>query len=468
MNSTEEERVKATSRDLSMREAYIVVSSDTHAAPRDLDAFVSYVDPKHREAIQAAGKMGEESDEGAMTFGGSDPGQVHDDDPVRLYAKRKLATFGVDIVRTEGWLQHFNVDEVIPDDGDGRRLAVLEEQGIHAEVTYPGPHLAGALSPLMFAGMETGEDLELTWAAISAYNRWLADFCNAAPGRRAGCIVIDLHDMDRAIEEIEWARRAGLFGGIILPGMSLTNGLPGYSADYYEPFWSACEDNNMVINLHPGFSGMPTDADLFDEKRGGFITLYEVFLCARRPIWFMILGGVFDRHPRLRVVVSESTVHWVPALIRDLDMHFDKHGYAPVRAYLQRRPREYFDEHIRFGGSLMHPDEVAMRHDIGVDKVMWGTDYPHLESAFPFHRTVVRHLLGGAPEGDLRRILGHNALEVWDFDREQLQQVADRCGPSVEDLSRPVEINELPDCFSWSMPGKAPLLAGSRTRSDCS
>ena len=101
---------------------------------------------------------------------------------MRATAARRLAGMGVDIEAAEGWLAHYGTDWVVPGDGDGRRLAVLEEQGIHAEVTLPGPILAGGLSPAMYLGAATDKGLEVVWPALHGYVRWLADFCAAAPG----------------------------------------------------------------------------------------------------------------------------------------------------------------------------------------------------------------------------------------------------------------------------------------------
>ena len=131
---------------------YVVVSADTHASPDSLDHFLSYVDPAHREAVAAFGDM---SNLAISMFGGFDPGEVDESDPVRATAARRLAGMGVDIAAAEGWLAHYGTDWVVPGDGDGRRLAVLEEQGIHAEVTLPGPILAGGLSPAMYLGAAT-------------------------------------------------------------------------------------------------------------------------------------------------------------------------------------------------------------------------------------------------------------------------------------------------------------------------
>ena len=155
-----------------------------------------------------------------------------------------------------------------------------------------------------------------------------------------------------------------------------------------------------------------------------------MFVFTRRPLWFLLFGGVFDRHPTLKVVVTENGAQWLPSLIRDMEAFFDTHGGAPVRSYLKMRPAEYFDRHVFLGGSLMKRSEAEMRHEIGIDRLMWGADYPHLEGAAPVHRQILRWVFGGLPEEDVRRILGRNAIRVFGLRRgDQLQEVADRVGP---------------------------------------
>jgi predicted TIM-barrel fold metal-dependent hydrolase len=436
---------------------YVVVSADTHAAPNDLEEFVSYADPEYRDAIRAGGDL---SSTAISMFGGTDPGELDEADAVRAIAARRLAGMSVDTDAASDWLDHYSVDWVFPGDADGRRLAVLEDQGIHAEVVYPGPLLAGTTASAMFAGSSRPDGLELVWPATHAYNRWLADFCAAAPGRRAGTLPMDLHDMDRAVAEIKWAREAGLFGGVMLPAMSLTNGLRGYTDEYYDPFWSACEEHDMVINMHTGASGMPTDTrQLYDKKHSGTLGLYEVFVFTRRPLWFMIFGGVFDRHPNLKVVVSENGVQWLPSLVRDMESFLDTHGGAPIRATLKQRPRDYVEQHVWLGGSLMKRYEAEMRDELGVDHLMWGADYPHLEGAVPIHREVLQYVFGGLPEEDIRRILGQNAIDLWGFDAAQLQTVADRTGPAVADLATPLALSDTPKTFSWSLAHPVPIAS---------
>jgi predicted TIM-barrel fold metal-dependent hydrolase len=436
---------------------YVVVSADAHAAPDDLDGFLSYVDPAHRDAVAAFGDL---SSTAMSMLGGTDPGPIEDPDPVRATAARRLAGMGVDINAAADWLANYSEDWVFAGDADGKRLAVLEEQGIQAEVSYPGPILTGGISPAMYLGSATADGLEVVWPALHGYNRWLADFCNAAKGRRAGVMPTDLHDLDRAIEELAWARDNGIFGGVMMPAMSVRAKLPGYADDYYDRFWSACEDLGIVLNFHTGASGMATDSKyLYDDAHGGMLGLYEVFVFTRRPLWFMIFGGVFDRHPNLKVVMAENGVQWLPSLVRDMESFFDTHGGAPVRSYLKLRPSEYVERHVHLAGSLMKRYEAEMRHEVGVDRLMWGADYPHLEGAVPVHREVVRHVFGGMPEPDVRAMLGGNAMNLWDFDRAALRAAADRNGLTVEEVATPVGLDDFPETFSWSLARPVPLSA---------
>src|SRR5450631_403384 len=117
--------------DLRTGRPYVVVSADAHAAPDTLDQYLSYVDPAHRDAVAAFGDL---SAVAIPMFGGVDPGEIDDTDAVRAVATRRLAGMGVDTEAAGEWLANYGEDWVYPSDADGRRLAYLEEQGIHAEV----------------------------------------------------------------------------------------------------------------------------------------------------------------------------------------------------------------------------------------------------------------------------------------------------------------------------------------------
>ena len=228
----------------------------------------------------------------------------------------------------------------------------------------------------------------------------------------------------------------------------------------------------MVVNLHTGASGSATDAkQLYDAEHGGLLGLYEVFVFTRRPLWFMIFGGVFDRHPDLKVVVTENGVQWLPSLVRDMESFFDTHGGAPVRSYLAMRPSEYFERHVFLGGSLMKRYEAEMRDEIGVDRLMWGADYPHLEGAAPVHRLRpaprVRRDARGRPAPHPRR---HNAVGSLGLRRAPSSRRSPTgSGPTVADLATTVSWTRSPRPSAGAWPDRCrsvprPVRRPSRRR----
>src|SRR3954452_8432704 len=135
------------------------------------------------------------------------------------------------------------------------RLRELEDDGVVAEVLYPNTIPPFFPSGNLLARPPAEDEYELRWAGLQAHNRWMVDFCNDAPGRRAGMAQIFLNDIPAAVDEIRWAREQNLFGGILLPGVPPESGLPPLIAPDYEPIWQVCEELEMPINNHSGQSG---------------------------------------------------------------------------------------------------------------------------------------------------------------------------------------------------------------------
>ncbi len=176
-----------------------------------------------------------------------------------------------------------------------RRLAELEADGIVAEVLFPNtvPPFYPRPSLVMQPPGDVG-DLERRWAGLRAHNRWLADFCGRAPGRRAGIAQIMLHDVGAAVAEIRWAKEAGLTGGVLLPGAPPGSSLPPLYGPEYEPIWSVCEELAMPVNHHSG-SALPM---LGDYPTAPAIFLLEVTWWAHRALWHLIFSGALGAPSR--------------------------------------------------------------------------------------------------------------------------------------------------------------------------
>ncbi len=348
-------------------------------------------------------------------------------------------------------------EDLMGDDGrcnwdSDRRLKDLEADGIVAEVIYPNtipPFYPEHSLKVQMPGATEG-DLELRWAGLRAHNRWLADFCAAAPGRRAGIAQIMLHDIDAAVAEIEWAAEAGMGGGILLPGAPPGSGLePLYSAAY-EPVWSACEAAGLPVNHHSG-SAVPAMGDQPIEQ---VVFMLEVTWWAHRALWHLIFSGVMERHPDLQFVFTEQGTAWLPETLGTLDFFWGRMQSAvgsqeyewghPVVADLSLRPSEYWARQCQVGSSFMRPAEAALRHAVGLDKVMWGSDYPHKEASFPYSREALRLSFAGVDPGEVQQMVGANAARVYGFDLDALAPLAAGIGPTHAEIAEPLALGDIP------------------------
>jgi len=334
-----------------------------------------------------------------------------------------------------------------------RRLKELEADGIVAEVIFPNtvPPFFPKVSladqpPAMSAG-----DVEARWAGLQAHNRWLADFCNDAPGRRAGIAQIMLHDIDAAVAEIMWAKENGLTGGVLLPGAPPGSGLPPlFDPSYYEPLWAICADLDMPVNHHSG-SAAPNTGDQPEDQ---VILILEVTWWAHRAFTHLVVSGAFERHPNLHLVLTEQGTAWIPEELMRLDYFFDRFRNAtgsqevewglPVVERMSLKPSEYFARQVSVGSSFIRPDEVKIRHAVGIDKIMWGSDYPHKEGSMPFTLEALRASFAGIDHGEVQTMLADNAAAVYGFDLDALRPLGEQIGPLKAEVDVPLAPQSLP------------------------
>jgi hypothetical protein len=116
---------------------------------------------------------------------------------------------------------------------------------------------------------------------------------------------------------------------------------------------------------------------------------------------------------------------------------------AEAVAGLSKKPSEYFAQNC-YVGTFLSDADITERHSIGIDRIMWGADYPHHEGTCPLTKKAMRHNFAGMPEHEVRQLLGENAAECYGFDLDSLQDVADRIGPTVDELNVPLEASEFP------------------------
>jgi predicted TIM-barrel fold metal-dependent hydrolase len=319
-----------------------------------------------------------------------------------------------------------------------RRLADLESQGVVAEVLFPN---GIPFQREQFVDAGTAATPELTRAGMAAYNRWLADFCAQAPERFAGQALVLFDDVEQAVRDIYWASEHGL-RGVMMPGL-----YPGgtYFFDpVLDPVWAAIQETGLPVSQHGG-AGAPVYTP---PGLAAILTLaYEQAFFAGRSLWQMIVGGVFDRFPGLRVVFVETQAHWIGPVLRDFDKRVTMgDDWMQFAAFLKRErqfsrlPSEYWATNCYCGISPFSPLQVPVgklgsgyqgepgEFVIRCDRAMFGVDYPHFESTYP--DTVQQAALlarePGITEADLRRILFENAAEVYRLDLRALHPAIDR------------------------------------------
>jgi predicted TIM-barrel fold metal-dependent hydrolase len=262
------------------------------------------------------------------------------------------------------------------------RLRDLDEEGIWAELIYPS------------LGIWTSSirDPELLAAGARAINDWAIEFQGCST-RYVCAAVIPFLSMESAVDEVERAASMGFYAAS-LPVKPLIDG-DNWNRESWEPLWAALEETGMVIGFHIGSEPHEASASngLYYRGPGGALLNYmETTYGGQRAVAMLIAGGVFDRHPTLRAIVSEGGATWGPFVADRLDEAYRQH--APmVRPRLGRLPSEYLYENVY--ASFQHDrSAVAAVTAMGWRNVCWGADYPHTEGTFGHTQKTLEELFG--------------------------------------------------------------------------
>jgi predicted TIM-barrel fold metal-dependent hydrolase len=321
-----------------------------------------------------------------------------------------------------------------------RRLQEMDREGVAAELLFQASQFA--VGPF-FAPSNDPYPPDVRAAGRKAYHRYVSDYIAPAGGRLlpvadpGPCLNID-----ESIVELRWAADHG-FRAVTVPGLVTDSALPPLWDDHYEPFWRACVDTGMVLSVHAGHGqhqGLVsqyqarvlslTDRDAFFETVvNGQDSPFAPTSVPAEVLWSLMIGGVFDRYPDLRLVLTEVRSDWVPATLRVLDARYER-GDTP----LAMPPSEYYRRNCWVAASSIKQSEVRRRHDIGIDKIMFGRDYPHPEGTWPNTLDWLRDAIGELPEEEIRLLLGENAIACYRLDRQMLARIAERVGPMIGDI----------------------------------
>ena len=288
-----------------------------------------------------------------------------------------------------------------------QHLADMQLDGVAGEVLYPS-------QGLFYFKVA---DPALMSAIFRAYNDWLADFCRVDPARLKGIAMINLDDVADGTRELERAAKRGFAGAMITEYPLETR---RYDQPEYEPFWAAAEALDMPLSLHTATrrqgkirgAGERTIRDATSRSTKAFYPALS--MCD------LIFSGVFERYPRLKVAIVEFELAWAPHVLSTMDYTYrERHEEALYRFKDGMRPSDFFHRNV-FLSFQEDAIGIRLRDAIGVDNMMWGSDYPHSESTFPQSRKILAEILAGVPEEEQAKIAGGNTARLYGFDVAQL------------------------------------------------
>jgi predicted TIM-barrel fold metal-dependent hydrolase len=286
------------------------------------------------------------------------------------------------------------------------RLHDMDLDGVEAEVIY---------TTLGFRQFWF-QDAALQQACFRAYNDWLAEYCAYAPKRLAGLALISLYDMEAAVRELRRCRQMGLKGAMIWA--SPPEEQP-YSDPLYEPFWAAAQDLNMPLSLH-AITGMGPESQS-RRAMGREIQRLDRYLRAvtgadevKRSLTVFIFSGVLERFPGLKLVSAENNIGWLPYVVQAWDRAYETSRYMDSSP-LKLKPSEYFHRQV-YATYIDDPVGVADRHQIGIDNIMWSSDYPHTASTWPHSQDIVARDFKDVPAEEKWKIVRENVTTLYELD----------------------------------------------------
>lgn len=308
------------------------------------------------------------------------------------------------------------------------RLQALDEDGVDAEVLFPnGPvqnltFQRGGRTPrgrpgppgVVESAAPHRDDAAFELACVCAYNDALADWRQVSDRYVPVALIPYLSPMETIVAEVRHAVKRG-HGGIVMfaePSMAL-KGLKHSNDPYWDPLWAACEDLDIPIHWH-GSAGLPLYVLPHWEgyTRSQLHTATTARLCATptQAIPNLLFSGRMERFPRLKWVFAETGMGWINFVLESCDHEWEqRHLWTEGIA---TRPSKAFRRQIVVD-FWFEQSGVELRHTIGVDNIMWESDYPHITSTYPHSRESVERTLAGVPEEDRKKMLYGTAAKLY-------------------------------------------------------
>ncbi len=294
------------------------------------------------------------------------------------------------------------------------RVRDFLSEGITASVGFPTlPRFGGALFPGF-------KDKVLADLCVRAWNDYVfEEWCAAAPEVYVPMTIIQLWDPQQAVREIERNLARGV-RAITIPEESsqLGFGLPSYYDEYWNPVWAACQDADLPICMHIGSSGWKP----FIPPGAGDPLLFALgFVPTVTHAMAMAFGPVPRKFPNIKFVFSEGGIGWIPQAVERADHRYTIHRHWSGSDDL--KPSEVFQRNFWF---CMMPDEdygLNIRHEIGIDKIFWESDYPHANCPWPATQDIVHRFFDGVPADEVKAITYGNAQNVFKWSCLEVEEL---------------------------------------------
>ncbi len=287
----------------------------------------------------------------------------------------------------------------------GERIKDMDVDGVHAQLCFPTfPGFAGST-------FLNAADKDLAAECISAWNDWMIDeWCGSAPDRQIPLSLVPMWDIEKATAE---AKRVVAKGTKALSFTEMPHalGLPSYHTDHWDPMLAVIEEAGVPLALHFGSGGAPTVAE-----EAPFTTAIALFgVNSQMATIDLVNSQIFTKFPKLKVALSEGGIGWMPYILERADYTWERHRWYTGMENA-RKPSELFRENI-FGCFIVDEAGIANVERIGVDNVMFESDYPHSDSNWPHARKLLAESLANVPDDVARKIAEDNARRVFNFPR---------------------------------------------------
>ena len=321
----------------------------------------------------------------------------------QAFASAMAANMAQAKVNTDAMTRNAHAAFTRPGYGDGNeRLLDMTADGVDVEVIY------SEVSAFRYIRNMTEGATEAT----RAFNDVLTQFASADPRRLVVNYQIPINDIPTAIDEVHRVASIGA-KALQIPVFPTELGQPDYFDERYDPLWSAITEVGLPLSCHIGVNNNLDDLTRRDPTAFKGVMVPMAALSTAEAFGMWIMGGVFERHPDLRVVFVEPGLGWIAWYLDIIDDMVKRQGYS--FEFISEMPSTYFHRNVAVT-FIDEPKAVSLlRHEVGVDNMMWSTDFPHPVTSWPDSQDLIERAFADIPADEKHKIICGNAARIWNL-----------------------------------------------------